>query len=258
LRGPAPFPTMPVVHKKSEGPLRNTIYEQQTRSGRRLTVGRRFLYKLLVPIGISLMHLVWRWSRVVSVTGSEHITASLERAPSFIPVYWHQHQLFCVKHLLGQRAAGVKLGFLISPSVDGELGAMIVRRMGGEVIRGSSTHTGARALRDYYQALSSDGVSPAITPDGPRGPPWKFKPGAVLLAQLSQRPIIPMAYAASRAWKIQWDKFLIPKPLSRVAIAVGEPVYVPKGLDAAGLERFQAEMEVRLKSLGDEAKNKVK
>jgi lysophospholipid acyltransferase (LPLAT)-like uncharacterized protein len=58
--------------------------------------------------------------------------------------------------------------------------------------------------------------------------------------------MIPMAYAASRAWKIKWDKFVIPKPLARIAIAVGEPVYIPKGLDAAGLERLQAEMELRL------------
>ena len=122
------------------------------------------------------------------------------------------------------------------------------------MIRGSSSHTGARALRDYYQALARDQVSPAITPDGPRGPPWKFKPGAVLLAQLAQRPIIPLAYAASRAWKIKWDKFVIPKPLARIAIAVGEPVYIPKGLDAAGLERYQAEMESRLQSLYADAK----
>jgi lysophospholipid acyltransferase (LPLAT)-like uncharacterized protein len=169
-------------------------------------------------------------------------------------VYWHQHQLFCVKHLLAQRRAGVKLGFLISPSVDGELGAMLVHKLGGVVIRGSSSHTGARALRDYYQALSKDNVSPAITPDGPRGPPWKFKPGAVLLAQLSQRPIIPLAYAASRAWRIQWDQFVIPKPFSRISIVVGEPVYVPKGLDAAGLERHQADMEQRLNVLGEQAK----
>jgi lysophospholipid acyltransferase (LPLAT)-like uncharacterized protein len=139
--------------------------------------------------------------------------------------------------------------------VDGEIGAMLVRSLGAAVIRGSSTHTGARALRDYYHALTRDGVSPAITPDGPRGPPWKFKPGAVLLAQLSQRPIVPMAYAASRAWKIKWDKFVIPQPGARVAIAVGEPVYVPKGLDAAGLERLQADMERRLYSLYHQAKN---
>jgi lysophospholipid acyltransferase (LPLAT)-like uncharacterized protein len=79
----------------------------------------------------------------------------------------------------------------------------------------------------------------------------------VLLAQLSQRPIIPMAYAASRAWKIQWDKFVIPKPWARIAIAVGEPVYIPKGLDAAGLERSQAEMEARLKELYAQAKKSL-
>ena len=207
------------------------------------------LYKILVPVGLSLVQLVWGWSRVVRVLGAEHIAAALGEAPSFIPVYWHQHQLFCVKHLLQQRGAGLKLGFLISPSVDGEIGAMIVRRLGGEVIRGSSTHTGARALRDYYQALAREGVSPAITPDGPRGPPWRFKAGAVLLAQLSGRPMIPLSYAASRAWKIKWDRFVIPWPLSRIVIAVGEPVYIPKGLDAAGLERAQADMENRLLAL---------
>jgi len=237
------------VEEKPDGGLRNTIYEQQTRSGRRLTRGRLFLYGILVPLGLSLVRLVWRWSRVVGVIGAEHIATALVRAPSFIPVYWHQHQLFCVKHLLAQRGAGVKLGFLISPSVDGEIGAMIVRHLGAEVIRGSSTHTGARALRDYYQALAHDGVSPAITPDGPRGPAWKFKPGAVLLAQLSGRPMIPLGYAASRAWKIKWDRFVIPMPLARVVIAVGEPVYVNKGLDATGLNRLQLDMERRLRAL---------
>ncbi len=237
------------MEKKPSDGLRNTIYEQQTRSGRRLTPARRLLYSLSVPVALRLLRAVAGWSRREQVIGAEHIAAALERASSFIPVYWHQHQLMCVKYLLQQRRAGVNLGFLISPSVDGELGAMLVRRLGAAVIRGSSSHTGARALRDYYQALVKDGVSPAITPDGPRGPPWKFKPGAVLLAQLSQRPIIPMAYAASRAWKVKWDRFIIPKPLSRIVIAIGEPVYVAKGLDAAGLERLQLQMEARLQAL---------
>jgi lysophospholipid acyltransferase (LPLAT)-like uncharacterized protein len=246
---------MPVVEEKPGGGLRNTIYEQQTRSGRRLTRGRLFLYQILVPVGASLLRLVWRWSRVVQVIGAEHIAGALERAPSFIPVYWHQHTLFCVKHLLEHRRAGLKLGFLISPSVDGEIAAMIVRNLGGEVIRGSSTHTGARALRDYYQALTQEGVSPAITPDGPRGPPWKFKPGAVLLAQLSGRPMIPLSYAASRAWKIKWDRFVIPWPASKIVVAIGEPVYVAKGLDAEGLENLQLEMERRLRAAFDAAEH---
>ena len=237
------------MQKKPAGGLRNTIYQQQTRSGRRLTRGRLLLYRMLVPMGLLLLRLVWGWCRVVRVVGAEHITAALERAPSFIPVYWHQHQVFCVRQLLQMRRSGVKLGFLISPSVDGEVGAMLVESLGAHVIRGSSSYTGARALRDYYQALAHDGVSPAITPDGPRGPPWKFKPGAILLAQMSQRPIIPMAYAASRAWKIKWDRFVIPMPGARIAIVVGAPVSIQKGLDAAGLELRQAEMERCLHAL---------
>jgi lysophospholipid acyltransferase (LPLAT)-like uncharacterized protein len=67
-----------------------------------------------------------------------------------------------------------------------------------------------------------------------------------------------MAYAASRAWKIKWDKFVIPQPFARVAIAVGEPMYIPKGLDAAGLERYQTEVELRLKALFVEARNVLK
>ncbi|GAC1333539.1 MAG: hypothetical protein NVSMB26_14800 [Beijerinckiaceae bacterium] len=237
------------MEQKPEGPLRNTIYERQTRSSRQLTTGRRLLYRVLVPVAAALLHFVWRWGRVSRVIGGEHIGAALGKAPSFIPVYWHQHQLFCIRHLAALRGDGVRLGFLISPSVDGELAAMLVRRLGGEVIRGSSSHTGARALRDYYQALAKDNISPVITPDGPRGPRWKFKPGALMLAQMSQRPIVPMAYAASHAWKIQWDRFVIPMPFARIVIAVGEPVYIGKGLDAAGLERHQTDMEARLHAL---------
>jgi lysophospholipid acyltransferase (LPLAT)-like uncharacterized protein len=233
-----------------DGPLRNTLYRTATRSGRRMTRSRRALYALAAPLGAALIRLFWRTCRVVRVAGTEHLEAALSRAPSLIPCYWHQHQLYCGKFLIEQHARGLKPGWLISPSVDGELGAMLVRRFGGAVIRGSSTHTGARALRDYYQALTRDAVSPVITPDGPRGPRFKFKPGALLLAQMSQRPILPMAYAASRAWLVKWDKFVIPVPfVARIAIAIGPPRYVPRVIGAAGLEALQGEMERELEHL---------
>jgi lysophospholipid acyltransferase (LPLAT)-like uncharacterized protein len=238
-----------------DGKLRNTLYRTATRSSRRMTPARRALYALAVPLGAALIRAWWRSCRVVRVEGAEHLAAALARAPSLIPCYWHQHQLFCGKFLLEQRARGLTAGWLISPSVDGELGAMLVRRFGGAVIRGSSTHTGARALRDYYQALTRDAVSPVITPDGPRGPRFKFKPGALLLAQMSQRPILPLAYAASRAWLVKWDKFVIPVPfLARIAIAVGAPRYVARVTDAAGFERLQEEMERELERLYDTAR----
>lgn len=237
------------------GELRNTLYKTVTRSGRRMTRGRRVLYAIAAPLGLAIIRLWWLTCRIRHIQGDEHLTAALAKAPSLVPCYWHQHQLFCAHYLLQRRTRGLVPGWLISPSVDGELGAMMVSRLGARAIRGSSSHTGARALRDYYVALVKDNISPVVTPDGPKGPRFKFKPGAILLAQMSGRPMLPMAYAASRAWLIQWDKFVIPVPFSRISIAIGEPRYVARVLDAAGIETLQQQMEAQLHGLYRQAKS---
>ncbi len=231
---------------ESGGGLRNTIYKQETRSSRRMTPLRRFLWRLVVALGLALIRGWWKTCRITRIVGEEHMAAALATGPSVIPVYWHQHQLFCAKYLLEQRSRGLKVGFLVSPSVDGELGAMAVSRMGASVIRGSSSHTGARALRDYYEALTKQAISPVITPDGPRGPRFVFKPGAILLSQMSGRPIVPMAYAASRAYLFHWDKFVLPMPFCRIAIAIGEPRQIPRRLDGAALEGWQQDLAADL------------
>jgi lysophospholipid acyltransferase (LPLAT)-like uncharacterized protein len=116
------------------------------------------------------------------------------------------------------------------------------------VIRGSSSHTGALALKDYFQALIREKVSPIITPDGPRGPAFVFKPGAILLSQMSGRPMLPISYAASRVRLVHWDRFVIPMPFCRIAIGIGAPREVPKGTDAQGMEALQIEMAQALKA----------
>jgi lysophospholipid acyltransferase (LPLAT)-like uncharacterized protein len=232
------------------GGLRNSLYRRITRSSRRMTLWRRMLYAVAVPLGLAIIRFYWLTCRVVRVEGAEHLEAALAKVPSLVPCYWHQHQLFCGKYIVEQQHEGaLQVGWLISPSVDGELGAMIVHRFGGRVIRGSSTSTGALVLRDYYEALTKESVSPVITPDGPRGPRFQFKPGAILLARMSGRPMLPMAYAASRAWLIKWDKFVIPVPFSRIVIAVGPPRFVSRGTDGPPLEQLQTEMAQELKRL---------
>jgi lysophospholipid acyltransferase (LPLAT)-like uncharacterized protein len=243
--GPNRMPTEP----EDAGGLRNTLYKKETRSKRRMTPMRRFAWRIVAALGVGLIKLFWRTCRVVRVVGDEHTAAALAKTPSLIPVYWHQHQLFCSKYLLDQTPRGLKLGFLISPSVDGDIAVIVVSRFGGHSIRGSTTHTGARALRDYYDALTKLHISPSITPDGPKGPRFVFKPGAILLSQMSQRPILPMAFAASRASLIAWDKFVIPWPFSRIVIAVGEPRQVPRALAPAALTELQTDLAAELKRL---------
>ena len=230
-------------------------------SRRQLTPVRRFLYRIAAPVGLAVLRCWWRSCRIVAVVGAEHLDAALAQWPSLLPCYWHQHELFCARYLLLQMPRGLKLGFLVSPSVDGEIPAMIATKLGARVIRGSSTHTGARALRDYYQLLVKEQVSPVITPDGPSGPRFRFKPGAIMLAQISGRPMVPMAYAASRAWLVAWDRFVIPWPFARIAIAIGEPVSVARDFpisDEASVQALQARMERSLHEQFQRAKSALK
>jgi lysophospholipid acyltransferase (LPLAT)-like uncharacterized protein len=223
---------------------------EQRQSSRTLTRSRRLVYALLSPLGYALLRLWWSSCRIVHVSGAEHLDAALARAPSLLPCCWHQHWLFCGRWLQLQIRRGLRVGVLISPSVDGEVMATVARWLGFAVIRGSSTRTGARVLRDFYEQLVKHGVSPVFAPDGPTGPRQQFKPGALVLAQLSGRPLLPMAYAASRAWRFGWDRFVLPWPGSRIAIAIGAPVYVQRELaldDEQVMETLRLRMEQELR-----------
>jgi len=233
--------------KPRQSDVRLSVYRQVRMPGRHMSRARRVAYRFLAPLVVGLIRLWWRSVRSVRVVGENHLDAVLARHPAFLPVYWHQHHLFCAQYLLAQQATrALRTGFLISPSLDGELGAMIMRQLGGQVIRGSSTRTGALAMKEYFQALMREQVSPVLNPDGPRGPRFRCKPGAVMLAQMSGREIVPLAYAASRAWLVHWDKFVLPWPGARIAIAIGAPLTVPRGTGAAGLEAIQHDLERRL------------
>jgi len=230
--------------------LRNTLYRRLTQGQRRLTRGRMFVYRVAVLVASGLLQFFWRSCRLQPVLGLEHARAALRESKAVIPVYWHQHIVFGVHALRLLEPDGLKPGFLISPSVDGTAPAMLVRKLGGHVIRGSSTHTGARALRDFYATIVQQQISPALTPDGPRGPAHEFKPGAVLLAQMTGKPILPVSVAASRTIRFRtWDHFELPLPFSRVVIAIGDPVHVPRGLDADGVARWQRHLAETLHGL---------
>ncbi|HEX6572820.1 MAG TPA: lysophospholipid acyltransferase family protein [Steroidobacteraceae bacterium] len=234
--------------------MRNTLYRRVTRGQRRLTRARLLMYRAAVAIAWGIVRMLWATCRVTHVAGMEGARLAVRESKSLIPVYWHQHMLFGVRAVLDLRSEGLKAGFLISPSIDGTAPAMLVEKVGGVVIRGSSTHTGARALRDFYETIVKQQVSPAITPDGPKGPLHEFKPGAIMMSQITGKPILPVAVAASRAYTFKtWDEFELPLPFSRVAIVYGEPVKVGRATDAAALAQWQTKMAGSLSALRRQA-----
>jgi lysophospholipid acyltransferase (LPLAT)-like uncharacterized protein len=216
-----------------------------------MTSRRRLLYRIAVPVGMGIMRFFWATCRIVRVDGDGALEARIAAKQPVVFCYWHRHQLLIWSYLRGLIHRGTKIGWLISASVDGEVPTSIARVLGGGIIfRGSTTSRGSEALRAIYKGVRGDGISVAVTPDGPYGPRSRFKPGVIKMAQLSGVPLVPLAYAVRRAWVLRtWDRFVIPWPFSRVIVAVGQPVEVPRGMSDADTDAMQRSLEEELESL---------
>lgn len=214
-----------------------------------MTPLRRFYYFAGTPILRAITRLLTMTYRVQGVIGEEHIEAYLGGEAVCAPAYWHQHHVLCSGMVRQWIKRGFKACFLISGSVDGEVPERVARAYGAEVIRGSASQSGALALRDQH-AMMKSGYSIVTTPDGPQGPPYEIKTGVLLMARVGGAPIIPVSCAADRAWYLKrWDRFMIPKPFSRVIIAVGEPYLVPRGSKLDELEEHRLNVQQRVMSL---------
>ncbi|HEX5725911.1 MAG TPA: lysophospholipid acyltransferase family protein [Longimicrobiaceae bacterium] len=173
--------------------------------------------------------------------GVEHYDQFWRQGKPVVFTLWHGRLLPCTHF---HRHQGVVT--LVSQHRDGEYITRVVRRWGYTAVRGSSSRGGVEALRDLIRHLKR-GRSLAITPDGPRGPFEKMKPGPVIMAQRSGAPIIPVVSGASRAWYFgSWDRFLIPRPFARLQIAYGEPVFVPRRAGEDELQAIADDVERRL------------
>jgi lysophospholipid acyltransferase (LPLAT)-like uncharacterized protein len=138
---------------------------------------------------------------------------------------------------------GQEASVLTSRSRDGELLAGVLKLLGQEVIRGSSSRGGARALGELCRRLRA-GKDVALTSDGPRGPRRRVQPGIIHLARRTGAPILPVVFGASREKTFQsWDRFCLPLPFSRVALVFGPPVEVARDLSGEALEKKRRELE---------------
>jgi lysophospholipid acyltransferase (LPLAT)-like uncharacterized protein len=134
--------------------------------------------------------------------------------PPAIFAFWHRSLLACV-----WRFRNLGVAILISRSFDGELIARTVERLGFVAVRGSSSRDGSLGLRGLHRAYLAGHLC-AITADGPRGPAMVAKPGITQLAKLADSPVGAFYAHPERAWQLRsWDRFLIPKPFSRVTVA---------------------------------------
>ena len=182
-----------------------------------------------VPLG----HLVWLLIAGVCATlRKKAINLNGDDDPwgdyQCIIALWH-NRVFSPCHVYRYVIKGkLPMSMLTSASKDGAMLATVARDYGMRAVRGSSNRRGAAGFRDMVREMQ-DGCCMCITPDGPRGPIYKCRPGAVRLASMSGYPIVPACIEYSSYWRIgkAWDGFIIPKPFSRVTVTWGRKIYVP-------------------------------
>jgi lysophospholipid acyltransferase (LPLAT)-like uncharacterized protein len=154
--------------------------------------------------------------------------------------FWHQCTFAAGWHYRSFRPH-----VLISRSFDGELVARALLLLGYHTVRGSSSRGGAAGLLGL-RAVVEAGTPVVFTADGPRGPIYVTKAGPVKLAQLTGFPIGSFHLQPERAWILgSWDRFMIPKPFSRVAVAWSRLVPAP------GLAASENELEATRQALND-------
>jgi lysophospholipid acyltransferase (LPLAT)-like uncharacterized protein len=194
------------------------------------TSKQRFLLAIVPPLAAWLIRALGATLRYENVFPSDYahpIPGDAIPGPT-IHAFWHRCLL-----IAAHRFRNKNIAILISRSFDGELIARTVELLGFKAIRGSSSRGGAVGLRGMAEAYAA-GHRCAITADGPRGPNMVAKPGTAQLAQLVEAPWVGTFHANPlRAWELKtWDRFLIPKPFSKVLVTF--PNHIPT--DSPNLE----------------------
>src|SRR4051812_30752561 len=181
-----------------------------------------------------------------------------ERIGPMMPVIaamWHgQHFMIHFAKRPQDRAAS-----LVSRSGDGEFNAIALRHLGIRAIRGSGARGrdirkkgGIAAMRGMLRALS-DGEMVVMTADIPKIA-RVCSEGIVTLAQLSGRPIVPVAVVTSRRIDFRsWDRASLGLPYGRGAMVLGEPISVPRDADPAALEALRQTVERELDAVHERA-----
>jgi lysophospholipid acyltransferase (LPLAT)-like uncharacterized protein len=166
------------------------------------------------------------WTRTLRFEVEDH--AEIVGRPvtrNFIGSSWHNRLLvlpFALKRFTPNRHGAA----LISASRDGDLLTDAIHRFGFDVVRGSSSRLGASALLQLSEVLAQGG-DVVITPDGPRGPVYELGPGVIFLAQKTGALVLPMNLEYSSCWRFKsWDRFILPRPFSKVRVIFGKPHHV--------------------------------
>src|SRR5215203_5195152 len=198
-------------------------------------------YLLIRVIGRTIRYQVSGWENFEAI-----------EAAGRLPIYafWHD-RIFAGTYFFRNRGIAV----ITSQSKDGEYIARFIQRLGYGAIRGSSTRGGVGALVEMIKTMRN-GTATAFTLDGPKGPRYVAKPGAVILAKKSGNPIMPFVVECRKFWTVgSWDRLQIPKPFTRAKLIIDTPIYVNADADEAQVQEKLREVQLSLDAMVEAGTN---
>jgi lysophospholipid acyltransferase (LPLAT)-like uncharacterized protein len=163
---------------------------------------------------LSFVLRLW-WRSVKVEMGPSDLAAVTQRGRPIVFVIWH-NRLFMTPDFVRRYRGGHPIYGLVSASKDGDWLAALFASVGLGAIRGSSSRRGREAATLVVDALGS-GHDVGITPDGPRGPVYVLKPGALVVGRRTDACVVLVGTDFESAWRVpSWDGFYLPKPFSRI------------------------------------------
>ncbi len=163
--------------------------------------------------------------------------------------FWHG-RLFFLSCYYNFVIKTPQVSVLISMSRDGDYATAVVNHFKQDAVRGSTSRGARSAIRELRSRVKQ-GNNLILTPDGPRGPAFLVHHGGIIkLSQMTGAPIIPASYDANRKKTLNsWDKFIIPLPFSKVHMAFGEPITVPRSSSPEQIEQARIDLEKSIRAL---------
>ena len=185
---------------------------------------------------------------IVGVQNAVQIRNSGEQA---IGAFWHR-SIFPAIWIWRNRGIVV----MNTVNFDGQWTRRVIERLGFGTAQGSSSRGAIEGLTVMAQRLE-EGKHVAFTIDGPRGPRYVAKPGPVILARRTGKPIsvFHIGLKWAHTFKKSWDLFQLPYPFSRAVMFVAPPIHVPIDADSQVIHAKQAEMQAALERVRDAAES---
>ena len=160
--------------------------------------------------------------------GREHFEEIIKKKKPVIVASWHSTLLTVFMGLSNKDYYGLAGNH----HPDAEIISRVGKKLGWNVIRGSSTDGGKKAYDEMLAILKKPKTVFAITPDGPQGPAKIPKAGTIRAAQKTGAIIIPVAGQSTKRWSfVNWDTFYVSKPFGAISLFYGKPIFFGKNQD---------------------------